>query len=163
MSGASEYCARTCRSTTRVRSAGTADAEEPDVTEEEGDWAEQPRQTIRRARKARRTIINRNHLRMSKRLIISCKHPARCWGSPRLPPNLLAPLLCASLKQFLASQQLIHRAGAESFEVKGHKPEPKPFKNGTELASHLNRQSPRKLIGCNLNPRDLSVMADAKL
>src|SRR5437588_12306432 len=38
---------------------------------EGGDWAEQPRQITRRTRNARRTIINRNHLSMSKRLIIS--------------------------------------------------------------------------------------------
>src|ERR1700692_916785 len=38
---------------------------------EGGDWAEQPRQISKRTRNARRTIINRNHLSMSKRLIIS--------------------------------------------------------------------------------------------
>src|SRR6266481_3922069 len=38
---------------------------------EGGDCAEQPRQITRRTRNARRNIINRNHLSMSKRLIIS--------------------------------------------------------------------------------------------
>jgi hypothetical protein len=38
---------------------------------EGGGWAEQPRQISKRTRNARRTIINRNHLNMSKRLIIS--------------------------------------------------------------------------------------------
>src|SRR5258708_3149522 len=57
---------------------------------EGGDCAEQPRQITRRTRNARRNIINRNHLSMSKRLIISwlegclCGHSS-CMGRPCRP------------------------------------------------------------------------------
>src|SRR5580704_6384323 len=53
---------------------------------EGGDWAEQPRQISKRTRNARRTIINRNHLSMSKRLIISWQEGTLCGHSSCVPP-----------------------------------------------------------------------------
>jgi hypothetical protein len=53
---------------------------------EGGDWAEQPRQISKRTRNARRTIINRNHLSMSKRLIISWQEGTLCGHSSCMRP-----------------------------------------------------------------------------
>src|SRR5712671_4133156 len=53
---------------------------------EGGDWAEQPRQISKRTRNARRTIINRNHLSMSKRLIISWQEGTLCGHSSCVRP-----------------------------------------------------------------------------
>jgi hypothetical protein len=53
---------------------------------EGGDWAEQPRQITRRTRNARRTIINRSHLNMSKRLIISWQEGTLCGHSSGVRP-----------------------------------------------------------------------------
>src|SRR6267378_549004 len=61
---------------------------------EGGDWAEQPRQISRRTRNARRTIINRSRLNMSKRLIISWQEGA-CGHSSRVCP-LCRPLADSS-------------------------------------------------------------------
>src|SRR6266849_3131535 len=62
---------------------------------EGGDWAEQPRQISKRTRNARRTIINRNHLSMSKRLIISWQEGTLCGHSSCVRP-LCRPLADAS-------------------------------------------------------------------
>jgi len=53
---------------------------------EGGDWAEQPRQISKRTRNARRTVINRNHLSMSKRLIISWQEGTLCGHSSGVRP-----------------------------------------------------------------------------
>src|SRR5260370_18778315 len=62
---------------------------------EGGDWGEQPRQMSKRTRNARRTIINRNHLSMSKRLIISWQEGTLCGHSSCVRP-LCRPLGDAS-------------------------------------------------------------------
>src|SRR6266436_9414933 len=60
-----------------------------------GDWAEQPRQISKRTRNARRTIINRSHLSMSKRLIISWLEGTPCGHSSCVRP-LCRPLADSS-------------------------------------------------------------------
>src|SRR6266849_4673093 len=62
---------------------------------EGGDWAEQPRQISKRTRNARRTIINRNRLNMSKRLIISWQEGTLCGHSSCVCP-LCRPLADSS-------------------------------------------------------------------
>ena len=118
-----------------------------------GDWAEQPRQINRRSRKARRTIIDRSHLNMSKRLIISrgarrtqavardkmvqrllfdLGHTADTRSAPR------SPRFSGRFSQeFFSGQELIHRAGAESLEIESHEFESQSFEDGGELAGHL--------------------------
>src|SRR5882762_8527456 len=147
--------------------------------EEEGDWAEQPRQTNRRTRNARRTIINRNRLNMSKRLIISWHEGSRGYSgclvgtelAPVSPARQCETRRDASLRriifqapeQLFGTQQLIHRAGAESLEVKSDEFESELFEHGGKLAGHLGGQSAGQFFRRNLDAHDFPVMAHAEL
>ena len=68
-----------------------------------------------------------------------------------------------SSQQLFGRQQLVHRPGAESFQVEGYKLEPKSFEHGRELAGHFSGQSAWKFFGRNLNSHRFPVMAHAEL
>ena len=119
------------------------------------DWAEQPRQTSKRTRKARRTIISRNHLNMRKpldylmaresrgrvRTVLRVRRSLpglrrRRRGKPRLRRAIFSGCVRA---QLFGSQQLIHRAGAESLQVEGNELESQSFEHGGEVARPSRR------------------------
>ena len=55
-------------------------------------------------------------------------------GKPRLYGKLFSNTVP---QQLFGSQQLIHRAGAESLQIEGYEFESKSFEHGGELAGHL--------------------------
>src|SRR5580698_9430406 len=94
---------------------------------------------------------------MSKRLIISWQRGAlRVAGVPQAVSG-------ASAQQLFGSQQLIHRTGAESFQIERDELESQRLKHGCEFASHLLGQSAREFVARNLNAHDFSVMTYTEL
>ena len=67
------------------------------------------------------------------------------------------------LPELLQRKQSVHGAGAEAFQVKGHKLEAQSFEDAGELGGHFWSEGAGEFIGRDLNPNYLSVMADPAL
>jgi hypothetical protein len=68
-----------------------------------------------------------------------------------------------SAQQFFGGQQLIHRAGAEAFQVESDELESQCFKEGGEFAGHFGGQGAGKFVASNFNADDFAMMAYAEL
>src|ERR1700694_5085389 len=81
-------------------------------------------------------------------------------GVPRLYGKLFPNTVP---QQLFGSQHLIHRAGAESFQVESDEFESEAFEHLGELAGHIGGQSAGEFFTRNLDAYDFPMMAHAEL